>query len=210
MRLTIFGATGGTGKHLLEQACDAGHEVTAVVRDPARLTYTHPELTVVTADVMDPAAIEPHIAGRDAVLSAIGSASAKQPTTVQTDSTTSILKAMNEVGVRRFLVVSNCGMVTEGDGPLTKHLVKPILWRILKNPWTDMLHMEEVIRASDLDWTIIRPPQLTDGPRTNRYRTAVNRNVRGGNRLSRADLADCVLRELPNQDSTRTAITAAN
>ncbi|MEU6267728.1 NAD(P)-dependent oxidoreductase [Saccharopolyspora shandongensis] len=209
MRITIFGATGGTGKHLLEQACTAGHEVTAVVRDPARLDYAHPGLTVVTADVMDAAAIQPHVAGRDAVISAIGSRDLK-PTTIQTDSTRSILDAMTAVGARRFLVVSNCGMLSDGDGPVTRHVVKPILWRVLRNPWTDMGHMEEVVRASGLDWTIIRPPQLTNGPRTGRYRTAVDRNVRGAKRISRANVADCLLRELADPGSVGKAIAVAN
>ncbi|MFI0466779.1 MULTISPECIES: NAD(P)-dependent oxidoreductase [Saccharopolyspora] len=209
MRITIFGATGGTGKHLLEQACAAGHEVTAVVRDPARLAHDHPGLTVVTADVMDPAAIRPHVAGRDAVISAIGSRDLK-PSTIQTDSTRSILDAMAAAGARRFLVVSNCGMLSDGDGPVIKHVVKPILWRILRNPWTDMGHMEEVVRASGLDWTIIRPPQLTNGPRTGRYRTAVDRNVRGAKRISRANVADCLLRELADPGSVGKAIAVAN
>ncbi|MEV0086834.1 SDR family oxidoreductase [Saccharopolyspora sp. NPDC050642] len=209
MRITIFGASGGTGKHLLEQACAAGHEVTAVVRDPARLAHDHPGLTVVTADVMDPAAIRPHVAGRDAVISAIGSRDLK-PTTIQTDSTRSILDAMAAAGARRFLVVSNCGMLADGDGPVTKHVVKPILWRILRNPWTDMGHMEEVVRASGLDWTIIRPPQLTNGPRTGRYRMAVDRNVRGAKRISRANVADCLLRELADPGSVGKAIAVAN
>ncbi|MEV6233323.1 SDR family oxidoreductase [Saccharopolyspora shandongensis] len=209
MRITIFGATGGTGKHLLEQACAAGHEVTAVVRDPARLDYDHPGLTVVTADVMDAAAIRPHVAGRDAVISAIGSRDLK-PTTIQTDSARSILDAMTAAGARRFLVVSNCGMLSDGDGPVTKHVVKPILWRVLRNPWTDMGHMEEVVRASGLDWTIIRPPQLTNGPRTGRYRTAVDRNVRGAKRISRANVADCLLRELADPGSVGKAIAVAN
>ncbi|MCI2423715.1 SDR family oxidoreductase [Saccharopolyspora sp. K220] len=210
MRITVFGATGGTGSRLLEQACAAGHQVTAVVRDPARLTFSHPELSVVRSDVMDPAAIQPHVAGRDAVVSAIGARSTKAPITVQTDSTTSILKAMADAGVRRFVVVSNSGMLTDGDGPVSKYVVKPILWRFLKHPWTDMGRMEDVVRASELDWTIIRPPMLTNGPRTAGYRTAVNRNVRGGNRISRADLADCVLRHLADRDSIRTAISVAN
>ncbi|MGW1681729.1 NAD(P)-dependent oxidoreductase [Saccharopolyspora sp. NPDC002376] len=210
MRITIFGATGGTGKQLIEQACAAGYQVTAVVRDPAKVTFKHPELTVVRADVMDPADIRPHIAGRDAVISAIGSSNVKGPTTVQTDSTASILKALDEAEVRRFLVVSNSGMITEGDGALTKHLVKPILWRFLKHPWTDMGHMEEVVRASGADWTILRPPMLTKGPRTGRYRTAVDRTVRGGNKVSRADLADCILRNLADNTSIRTAIAIAN
>ncbi|MDA3649874.1 SDR family oxidoreductase [Saccharopolyspora indica] len=210
MRITIFGATGGTGKHLIEQALAAGHQVTAVVRDPAKVTREHPELTVVRADVMDAAGIRPHIAGRDAVISAIGSTSVRNPTAVQTDSTISILDAMGAAGVRRFLVVSNGGMITEGDDPLTKHLVKPIMWRFLKHPWTDMQRMEEIVRASEADWTIIRPPRLTEGPRTGRYRSAVERAVRGGMKISRADLADSILRSLDDDSSIRSAIAVAD
>ncbi|MER7015244.1 SDR family oxidoreductase [Saccharopolyspora sp. NPDC000359] len=209
MRITIFGATGRTGKHLLDQALAAGHEVTAVVRDPAKVTAEHPALSVVRADVMDPAAVEPQVTGRDAVLSALGSTSTKHPTTVQTGSTTSILAAMGWAGVRRFLVVSNSGMVTAGDDVLTRFLVKPVLRRIFRHPWTDMAHMEDVVRASGSDWTIIRPPMLTEGPRTGRYRTAVDRNVRGGRRLSRADLADCLLRNL-DDSSIRATISVAD
>ncbi|RKT83079.1 Putative NADH-flavin reductase [Saccharopolyspora antimicrobica] len=210
MRITIFGATGGTGKHLLDQALSAGHQVTAVVRDPAKVTREHPGLAVVRADVMDPADIRPHIAGRDAVISAIGSTSLRNPTAVQTDSTASILDAMGAAGVRRFLVVSNGGIVTDGDDVLTRRLVKPIMWRFLKHPWTDMQRMEEIVRASSADWTIIRPPRLTEGPRTGRYRSAVERAVRGGMKISRADLADSILRSLHDDSSIRSAIAVAD
>ncbi|MFE0025945.1 NAD(P)-dependent oxidoreductase [Amycolatopsis sp. NPDC059021] len=209
MKITLFGATGGTGKQLVDQACAAGHEVTAVVRDPARLARTDPHLTVVTADVMDPDSIAPHVSGRDAVITAIGSPDLK-PTTIQTDSTRSIIEAMRRQGTRRLLVVSNGGMATEGDGPVTRFLAKPILSRILRNPWSDMRVMEEDVRASDLDWTIVRPPMLTNGPRTGTYRTAIDRNVRGGVRLSRADLADCILRHLDDPDAVHVAIAAGN
>src|SRR5262252_3334727 len=107
MKVTIFGATGGTGRHLVQQACEAGHEVTAVVRDPARIGYRSPQLTVVTADAMDPVAIGPAVAGRDVVVSAIGSRDGRAPTTVHTDSSTSIIEAMRGAGTRRLIVVSN-------------------------------------------------------------------------------------------------------
>jgi putative NADH-flavin reductase len=209
-KITIFGATGGTGKGLVEQALAAGHQVTAVVRDPARVTTSDPELTVVRADVMDPAAIGPHVAGRDAVVTAIGSRSLRESTTVQTDSASSILRAMEEQGVRRFVVVSNSGMRTDGDGPFSKYLVKPVLWRVLKHPWTDMWHMEDVVRVSGLDWTIVRPPRLTDRPRTGSYRTAEGRNLRGGFLVSRADVADLMLNVLERPDTVGKIIGIAN
>lgn len=210
MRLTIFGATGGTGVQLVEQACSAGHEVTAVVRNASKVAGRE-GLTAVEADVMDPAAIAPHLAGKDAVISAIGSRSSKSPTTVQTDSARSILKAMTDTGVRRFLVVSNSGMISDAaDGALTRHVVKPLLWRFLKHPWTDMGNMEDLVRTSDVDWTIIRPPMLTDKAAKGTYRTATNSNVPGGRSLSRADLADCVMRNLDDDSTFRAAIAVAD
>ncbi|MFF5208873.1 NAD(P)-dependent oxidoreductase [Streptosporangium sp. NPDC000396] len=210
MKITLFGATGGTGREVLRQALDAGHEVTAVVRDPARLDHSHPNLTVLQADVTEPAAIGPAIAGRDAVVSALGSRQGRAPTTICADGATGIVKAMKIEGVRRLVVVSASGMFTEGDGPLTRFLAKPILTRVLEHPFADMRRMEGLVRASGLEWTIVRPPMLTDGPRTGSYRSAIDRNVRGGIRLSRADLADCILRCLADRGPLNAAVAVGN
>jgi putative NADH-flavin reductase len=205
MKITIFGATGGTGRQLVDQACAAGHDVTAVVRDPTMLTI-HSNLAVVTSDITDPDALAPAIAGREAVLTAIGP-NGRGPTTVHTDTTTTIIEAMRLMDVRRLICVSASGMHTAGDGPLTRALVKPILQRVLRHGFADMLGMEEVVRASGLDWTILRPPRLTNGRRTGDYRTEVDRNVRGSFQVSRADLADCMLRCLTDPTSMGRAIS---
>jgi putative NADH-flavin reductase len=210
MKIAIFGASGGTGTRLLDQACAAGHEVTAVLRDPVHLTGNDPHLTVVTANVMDPDAIGPVVAGRDAVVTTIGSREGRKPTTVQTDSTASIVTAMRHQGTRRLVVVSNSGMFTEGDGPMSRLVVKPILRRLLRHAWADMRRMEYIVRDSELDWTIMRPPMLIGGRRTGSYRTAADRNVRGGIRVSRADLADGILRCLADPGSIHTAVSIAN
>ncbi|MEV0197075.1 SDR family oxidoreductase [Nonomuraea sp. NPDC050691] len=212
MRITVFGATGGTGWRVVGQGLEAGHEVTAVVRNPAGLErhdLSGPRLTVIRADVMDPAAIRPAVAGRDAVVSAIGPRG-RGPTTVCADATASIMEAMEAEGVRRLVVVSASGFVTEGDGPLTRLLAKPILNRVLRHAFADMRRMEDLVRASGLDWTIVRPPQLTEGPRTGSYRSAIDRNVRGGVRVSRADLADCVLRCLDERGPLHAALAIGN
>ncbi|MET8386060.1 NAD(P)-binding oxidoreductase [Streptosporangium canum] len=100
-------------------------------------------------------------------------------------------------GRGRPVAVSASGaFIDDGDGPLTRLIVKPLLQRVLRHPFADTRAMEEEIRATDLAWTIVRPPRLTDGPRTGRYRVSLNRNVRGGLILSRADLADCMLSRL--------------
>jgi putative NADH-flavin reductase len=211
MKLVVFGATGGTGSHVVQQACAAGHDVTAVVRDPASLAGGPPNLTVLRADLMDPASIAPVVAGQDAVVSAVGSRDGRAPTTVCADSASAIVTAMRERGTRRLVVVSNSGMhVDEADGPVTRFAVKPILGRVLKHSFADMRRMEDLVRASGLDWTIVRPPMLTDGPRTGTYRTEIDRNVRGGNRVSRADLADQLLSCLADERTVRAAVAVAN
>ncbi|NUU19926.1 MAG: NAD(P)H-binding protein [Streptomycetaceae bacterium] len=202
MKITVLGASGGTGRAIVELAREAGHEVTAIVRT------ANGRDTV--ADVMDPDSLGPHVAGADAVVSAVGSRSPRNPTSVQTDSTESLLVAMAAHDVRRLVVVSNSGMVTDGDDPFSRYAVKPILRRVLRHPWADMARMEEVVRASGLEWTILRPPRLTDGPRTDTFRTAVDTNVRGGITVSRADLASLVLRCLVDPGTAGKAISLAN
>jgi putative NADH-flavin reductase len=209
MKIALFGATGGTGRQFLAQASAAGHEITAVVRDPTRLP-DRTGLSVVAADVMNPDAIGPLIAGQDAVVTTIGSRQARKPTTVQTDSTASILSAMRHNGIRRLVVVSNSGMITTGDGPVSRMVVKPIVGRLLRYTFADMRRMEDLVRASELDWTIVRPPMLTDGRRTGAYRTAIDRNVRGGIRISRADLADSLLRCLAETALVHAVVSIAN
>jgi putative NADH-flavin reductase len=202
MKIVVLGASGGTGSKIVELAREEGHDVTAIVRT------ANGRDTV--ADVMDPDSIGPHVAGADAVVSAIGSRSLRRPTSVQTDSTESLVRAMKAHGVRRLVVVSNSGMIVDGDDPLSRYLVKPVLRQVLKHPWADMARMEEVVRASGLEWTIARPPRLTDGPRTDAFRTAVETNVRGGATVSRADLAALVLRCLADPATAGQAISLAN
>jgi putative NADH-flavin reductase len=150
MRLTILGATGGTGTCLVEQALAAGHEVTAVVRDPARLAVpAHQRLRVLTADVMDPAAIEPAVAGADAVLSALGTR-VSGPTSVCQDGARSIIKAMQTCGVRRLLAISGSVVSDVGDGPITRFVGKPLTRRLLRHAFADFRRAEDEIHAT---WT---------------------------------------------------------
>jgi putative NADH-flavin reductase len=208
VKLTIFGATGGTGACLVEQAVAAGHEVTAVVRDPGRLAVSpglaaagsyaaagrdHPLLRTVTADVMDPAMISPAVAGADAVLSAVGP-HGTGPTTVSEHSARSIIGAMRASGVRRLITVSGSIVTDAGEGPFMRFLVKPLARRTaLRHVSADMRQGEDEVRESGLDWTIMRPPRLTGGPATGTYRTALDRNLPRGYTVSRADLAACML-----------------
>ena len=204
MNITVFGATGRTGRHVVAQALDAGHRVVAVVRDPARLAVPpRPGLTLVTAGLDDRAAVLRAVEDADAVVDALG-AHGTGPSTFRADTARVVTGAMRDAGVRRLVAVSASGAHTTGDSLPVRLLVKPLLGRLLRHEFADMLAMEEVVRASGLDWTIVLPPRLTDRPATGRIRRRVGANVRGSYTMSRADLATAVLRAVTD-DTVRTA-----
>jgi putative NADH-flavin reductase len=204
---TIFGASGRIGAELLRQSLAAGHEVTAVVR--GGLDLAHPQLTIVKADVMDPGAITDAVDGADAVFSALGPRGAG-PTTVCSDGVRSIVTAMAKTGARRLLVVSADGpYVYQENGLLMRRVAKPIVQRLLRHGFADLLAMEETIRSTDLNWTVFRPPRLTDGPLTRDYRTAIDAGLRGGSKISRADVADCMLGFATDPGMHRNTVTLA-
>src|SRR5438128_8092636 len=173
MRLTIFAATGGTGRQVLDQAIAAGHDVTAVVRNPQKLGR---EVRVVKADLSapDPAVAEPGVRGADAVISALGAVSSSD-VGVAWQGTRAIVQAMKATGVRGIVVVSAAPISTvaspgrpnpprhdPGDGFFMRHLLSPLIKTVLRKHYADLARMEDVLRDSGLDWTVIRPPRLTD------------------------------------------------
>ncbi|SNT61187.1 Putative NADH-flavin reductase [Asanoa hainanensis] len=198
MKITVLGATGGTGQHVVRRALDAGHHVTAVVRDPARLPVgADPRLDVVIADAFDPDEIAAAVSGRDAVVDALGPRP-KAEATVCSRGAAAVVAAMTANNpTARLLVVTGSGHVRDaGDGPFTRYLFKPLIGStLLKKQFDDFARTERLVFDSELRWTVLRPPQLTDGGRKP-YRTAVDRNVRGGLKLSRADLADAIMAAL--------------
>jgi len=194
VNVTIFGATGATGTCLTTQALAAGHSVTAVVRDPARLAVpAHPRLEVITADVLNPASISPAVTDADAVLTAVAPPGTG-PSTLRQDSTRSIIQAMQKTGARRLLAVSGSVVADQGESPYLRYLLKPLARRtFLRHVCADFRGAEDEIHASDLDWTIFRPPSLTGKPARGTYRTATSRNLPRCFSISRADLAACML-----------------
>src|ERR687888_521474 len=144
MHVTVFGATGGTGQHVVRQALAAGHHVTAVVRDPARLDQTeHSRLKPVIADAMDPDAIAATVSGQDAVVSALGPRT-RADASVCADGARAIITAMRASGARRLVVVTASGHVVDaGDGPVTRTVVKPLLRRYLREGFADFARAEQ-------------------------------------------------------------------
>jgi putative NADH-flavin reductase len=211
MKLTIFGATGATGTSLVQQALAAGHEVTAVVRDPARLAIpAHQRLKVVTADVLDPADISLAADGADALLTALGP-HGTGPTTICQDSARSIIQAMQKTGTRRLLMVSGSIVADKGESPYMRYLLKPLVRRtFLRHVCADMRRAEDEIRDSNLDWTIMRPPSLNDKAAKGTYRTAIGRNLPHGFTISRADLAACMLTLLDDPATVHRHVAIAN
>jgi putative NADH-flavin reductase len=191
MNLLVFGATGGTGREVVEQSLSAGHHVTAVVRNPSKISLRHSRLNIVPGDVLEPDTFGPAMAGQEAVVSAIG-ATDRSPTNIFSVGLLNILMAMRQANVSRLICVSASGL---DPGPLLQKLmVKPLLWAFFKEAYTDMRRMEIIVRASPVAWTIIRPPRLTDGPRTGKYDVAIQKPLRHGWQISRADLADYIVR----------------
>lgn len=193
MKLTVFGATGGIGREVVRQALDAGHEVTAVVRDPARLSVTGDRLEVFRDDLTDPEAVRPAVAGRDVVLSGLGARSRKEAG-VAARLTRTVLGAMETEGVRRLLVVSAApvGPPPEEDGPFDRTM-RGIVSALLKDVYADLSAMEAALAGSTTDWTAVRPPRLQNKPVTGAYRTVVGGFPTKGRFIGRADVAHAML-----------------
>ncbi|MFG2844087.1 NAD(P)-dependent oxidoreductase [Kitasatospora sp. NPDC048296] len=207
MKLTVLGATGGIGRHLVALALADGHHVTAAVRDPARLPVHHDRLTVVRADALDSASLEPVIEGADAVLSGIGQAGRTDPLKPASTSARAAATAMTAVGVRRILVVSAAPLNRSGAGQplLAAKVFGPLLWAALREVYTDLEAMERVLRESDLDWTAVRPPRLTNRPGRGHYRHAVESGP-AGSTVPRADVARAMLDLVTDPASFRHAV----
>ncbi|PSK98537.1 putative NADH-flavin reductase [Murinocardiopsis flavida] len=212
MKIAVFGATGGTGRRIVEQGIARGHDITAAVRTPGAFA-AEPGLHTVVTDPMDPESAATALAGCDAVVSAIGGRGPlNERSDVIRDATRGIGHAMAATGVSRLLVLSQGTVADAGDGPLTRIVAKPILRRVLRNTRADAIRMEALLRGGELDaldWVVLRAPMLTDGRRTGRYRTAREANVRGGIRISRSDLADAVLDLVADPAVSRAVIGAA-
>ncbi|KOG58904.1 NAD(P)H-binding protein [Streptomyces flaveolus] len=209
MKLTVFGATGGIGRELVRQALDAGHEVTAVVRDPARLTVTGDRLEVLRSGLADPEELRPAVRGRDAVLSGLGARSRKDAG-VATRLTRTVLGAMEAEGVRRLLVVSAgpVGPAPVDDGPLDRG-VRGLVSAVLKDVYADLREMEAELARSGTDWTSVRPPRLQDKPLTGRYRTAVGGFPPKGRFIARADVAHAMLSMIDARETLKQGVGVA-
>jgi uncharacterized protein YbjT (DUF2867 family) len=211
MRMTVFGATGGIGRHVVRQALDAGHKVTAVVRDSARIDARHPALEVVTVPgLTDPAMLFPALEASDAAISSVGPRGRKDGPVAST-ATRGILRAMEASGVRRFVAVSAVpvGPITEDDSFVNRRIVLPLISAVARDLYADLAEMEDEIQRSDTDWTVVRPPKLVNKPLTGVYRTRVGGNVPRGYSIARADVAHAMLAALDDPATLGQAVGIA-
>ncbi|MDW6061920.1 NAD(P)H-binding protein [Streptomyces sp. FXJ1.4098] len=208
MRITVFGANGPTGRLLTDQALAAGHRVTAVTRQPDSFPLHHDRLEVVGADVLDPVAVDAAVAERDAVLSTLGVPAGKEPISTYSRGVAHMVGAMQRHRVRRLAVVSSSGVdprpYSDG-GFLFNRVLLPYVTRVLgKTLYDDMRRMETLVRASDLDWTIVRPSGLYHLPSVTDY-TVVEGHA-DGRFTARVDLAASMLALLDDDRRLRTTV----
>ena len=222
MRIALFGATGGIGRHLLTWALAEGHDVHALARRPeqlarplgalapaaGRLAPAAGGLTVTAGDALDPLAVAAVVAGADVVLSALGPRGPRGTRTpsLLARSAANLVAAMDQAGVRRLISMSAAGAFITGD-PDTGWLIKAIIPRVFAVPFADVREMEAAIRASDLSWTLVRASRLVNRPATGQYRVRADYPPPGGRKIARADVAHFMALAL-TEDAWRNAAPA--
>src|SRR5690349_3392027 len=208
MQLLVFGPTGGTGRAIVSQALEAGHRVTAFVRNPDKMPERHERLRVVAGDAASGApSLGEAMRGQDVVLSALGVSKSLTPHGLIQRSVTSILAEMQAHHVRRLIFTSALGV---GESTRDTPLPLRIFMRLfLREVYADKLAGELLIRRSPLDWTIVQPALLTNGPLTRKYRSGEQLPLRGFARISRADTAHFILSQLDDRAYLRKVVKVA-
>ena len=168
MKLLVIGGTGGTGKQIIAQALEKGHEVTAFVRNPNKVKEAHPRLRVMKGDVLQTTTLEKACRGQDAVLCALGHKKFIIPTTILSRGTKNLISAMNQNGIRRLICITALG-ISDSRFRLGLYYTLFVHPFILFFYFRDKEIQEKLIMASALNWTLIRPGQLTNGKKKERY-----------------------------------------
>ena len=210
MKIAVIGATGGSGRHFLELATNAGHEVTALARTVEKLSNWEDRVRLERADGLDAAsltsALGPEI---DVVVSIVGASNplqARKVVDLYSATTRNLLQACDHHRIGRLVCVSSSGVeAQENDNWIYVHVLKRFF---LQPMYDDMLRMEASLRESNVDFTIVRPPYLTKGPATGKYRTRLNANFDDDKTLRRGDLAHFLLRACEDSDTWRRSMVA--
>jgi putative NADH-flavin reductase len=207
MQLAIIGGTGKTGRALIEQGLEAGHSITALVRNPDKLKITHPRLKVVRGNVLDVETLNMAFQGKDAVLSALGHKQFFIKTSILSRGTENMIKAMEVNNIKRFICITSMG-INDSRFKLGLYYTLFVIPVILFFYFRDKAKQEKLIMNSGLDWTLVRPGQLTNGKKRTRYRV--------GEKLgsyiltlmiSRADVAHFMLEQLTSSAYLKKAVS---
>lgn len=205
MNVLVFGASGGTGRELVKQGVEQGHTLTAFVRNPAKLEIKDASIKVIQGDVTDSVSVQNVVKGHHAVISALGASTILKREPTLTVGITNIVKAMEQAGVRRFIYLSALTVRAVRDqlNFLGRYVIAPI---VLRNVAADHEANESIIEHSKLEWTIVRPPRLTNGERTGVYRSGERIDSKSIiPEISRADLAEFMLKQLTDDTFLRKA-----
>jgi len=199
-KVIIFGATGSIGKQLIQQNLEQGNKVTAFCRTVSKLDgFNHPNLKIHVGDVFNESDINKGMKGQEVVLIALGSGN-KRKSFVRSVGTQNIIKAMKENGVRRLICQSTLG-THESNSNLNFFWKYIMFGWYLKQIFEDHELQEEYVKASELDWTIVRPGAFTDGEKTETYRHGFSPTDRTVTlKISRADVADFILKQISSSE----------
>jgi len=209
MNILVVGANGGIGRQAVEQALAAGHKTTAMVRNPASLTITHPLLQIVQGDVMQPSTFERYMDRQDAVISALGVKGGPfndKPTTLYSEGNAHLIEVMKKKGVERAFFISASAIETSPVLPFYARWATKVLQKLLRHMYADQLEMERLVKAAGIEYTIIRPPRLLDRPATGHYRVAINSFLKNSLSISRADVAHFMIHHLENPATYRAMV----
>ena len=197
MKILVIGATGPTGQQIVEQGLAQAHEVTALVRNPDKFEMQHDRLRIFKGDVLNLDSLQKAMLDQQAVVCSLGSKLSRKPTTLLSEGTKNTIQAMQSHGVQRFICITGVGAGdSQGHGGFVyDRLILPLL---LREVYNDKNRQEAIVRESSLDWIIVRPAQLTNGVATENYRVFTDLDKVTAGKISRADTADFVLKQLSN------------
>lgn len=195
MNILIIGATRGIGIELLTQALDRWYQLAALVRNKASLTKDHKNLKVIQGDILDADSVNQAVSGQDAVCVSIGIKPTRKPVSVFSEGTKNVIEAMQRFSVKKLICVTGIGAGDSKNhgGFLYDRIFNPLL---LKTVYADKDVQESMVRESGLEWIIVRPGFLTNGPRTGLYRAVTDLTGVTAGKISRADVAHFILDQL--------------
>jgi putative NADH-flavin reductase len=207
LKILVFGSSGRLGRKILEYGLQEGHEMFGFVRNPARLTFQHPQLQLIQGDAEDPEAIENAIPGKDLIISCLGVNNLKPPITLMSDAVLFMLDAMVRFQVPRILAVGGAGILQET--PDRFKMESPGFPPFFKAISEDYLRVYELLKASDREWTMVCPPTMPERVRTGQYRVLGDYFPEAGQQIFVEDVADFILKEIPARQFIRQRVGIA-